>query len=135
MIIIVHQDNGKGKLELCELFIDFIPQTSEYKPPPPEYNPPVYKPTTCTNAHLIKYKPPPPSPNISPSEYKPTCLSLLFITINYHYLSLLLCLFNTCLSLRHYYYTCLLLFTPTQKIVHVYAPPCISPSKIAYEII
>jgi hypothetical protein len=37
------------------------------KPPaisPPEYNPPpVYKPTTCTNAHII--------PNISHSKYKP----------------------------------------------------------------
>ena len=31
--------------------------------PPPEYKPPMYKPTTCTNAHLI--------PNISPPNISP----------------------------------------------------------------
>ena len=42
---------------------------------------PVYKPTTCTNAHLIPNISPPP-PNISPLVYH-YCLSLvpLFITI------------------------------------------------------
>jgi hypothetical protein len=37
-------------------------------PPPNISPPPVYKPTTCTNAHLIPNISP---PNISPPEYKP----------------------------------------------------------------
>ena len=62
--------------------------------------PPVYKPTTCTNAHLI--------PNISPPpEYQTTCLSQLFITIttinhfNYACLTLVYHYYNTCLLLLH----------------------------------
>jgi hypothetical protein len=67
--------------------------------PPPEYKLPVYKPTTCTNAHFIPNISAPP--NINPPEYKATCLSLLITIIT---------MINTCLSLLLYlliyhYYT------------------------------
>ena len=53
--------------------------------PAPEYKHPMYKTTTCSNAHLIPNISPPPSPNISPVNISPLvyhyCLSLLPLLI------------------------------------------------------